>query len=178
MNKYYPTKKIDSAWLVEVCSDKTIGGIKNIIGITVDYSNEKLFYSIFDDCFFRVLPSKEELDKNYESYYSKIYVEVYDKDNQYMKSTATQLYEGVQKDFLTKEEITANIKFIAGYFSDLDYELEMSTQVDYENPSTIDENIITSEPEYRMKKKRPITYDKGHIYGPKSELLLKKNTNI
>lgn len=46
MNKYYPTKKINSAWLVETDSDRSIGGIKNVIGIIVEHNNERLFYSI------------------------------------------------------------------------------------------------------------------------------------
>lgn len=159
MNKYYPTKQINSAWLMEID-----GGIKNIIGIIVKHKNENLFYSILDDCFFRMLSSYEERANNREKYLDKIFVEIY--DNHYMTPTWKKLYEETKKDFLTKEEIIANKNLIPGYYSDFDYELEMDTKVDYTNFSTIDENIINSVAEYRKKRKRPITYDETHIYGP------------
>lgn len=162
MNKYYPTKQINSAWLMEID-----GGIKNIIGIAVKHNNEDLFYSILDDCFFRILPPKEELANNKAKYLGKIFVAIYcDENNHYMIPTWKKLYEKTKKEFLTKEEIIANHTLICGYYSDFDYELEMDNKVDYTNPSTIDENIINSESEYRAKMGRPITYDEDHIYGP------------
>ena len=56
MNKYYPTKEINCAWLLEMNQNRTMDGIKNIIGIIIEYNNEKLFYSILDDCFFIFFP--------------------------------------------------------------------------------------------------------------------------
>ena len=58
-------------------TDKTLGGIKNIIGITVRHNDTELFYSILDDCFFRLLPSKEERTYNDEIYSNRLFVEVY-----------------------------------------------------------------------------------------------------
>lgn len=60
MSKCYPTKEIDS--------NKSMNGIKNIIGIKVTHKKEILFYSILDDCFFRIIPAYEELANNYENY--------------------------------------------------------------------------------------------------------------
>lgn len=175
MNKEYPTKKIDSAWLVEVCSDRTIGGIKNIIGIVVEHYNEELFYSIFDDCFFRILPfrilpPREELVNDWGKYSNRVFVQVY--GNLFTKTVGLELFEQTQKDFLTIEELIANKNFMSGHYSDLDYGLKIDTKVDYENYLTIDENIIDSELDYREKLKRPITYDEGHIYGPQKKKTL------
>lgn len=173
MNKYYPTQQINSAWLMEIKSDRTMGGIKNIIGIVIKHKNETLFYSILDDCFFRVLPPKEELASIMQKYTDRIYVEIYDdSNNHYMFPTWKKLYEALKKDFFTKEEIIANQHFLPGYYSDFDYELDMDTKVDYENLSTIDENIINSESEYREKMRKPITYDEDHIYGPRKTRIL------
>lgn len=166
MNKYYPTKKINSAWLVETDSYRSMGGIKNIIGIIVEHNNERLFYSILDDCFFRVLPSREEGLDNSSKYYNRVFVEIYADGNSHMSPVGVELYEKLKADFLTKEEIIANKKFIRGYFSDFDYEINIDTKVDFENASTIDENIIDSVSDYKEKLGRPITYDEGHIYGP------------
>ncbi|GEM_PF-4366518 len=164
MNKMYPTKKINSAWLVETDSYRSMGGIKNIIGITVEYNNELLFYSIFDDCFFRILPSKEKLATDWEKYSNQVFVEIY--GIVFNKTVGMELFERIQKEFLTKKEIFVNRDAITGHYSDLDYELIMDTKVDYENYLTIAENIVNSEQDYREKKKRPITYDESHIYGP------------
>ena len=161
MNKYYPTKKINSAWLVETDSDRSIGGIKNVIGIIVEHNNERLFYSILDDCFFKVLPSGEERFD-----FNRVFVEIYTDNNLRMQSVGIQLYEILNTDFLTKEEIVANKEFIRGYFSDFDYEINLDTKVDFENASTIDENVIDSVSDYEAKLERPITYDESHIYGP------------
>lgn len=161
MNKYYPTKKINCAWLVEVDSDRSMGGIKNVIGIIVEHNNERLFYSILDDCFFKVLHSREErLDFN------RVFVEIYNDDNLCIQSVGIQLHERLKTDFLTKEEIVVNKKFIRGYFSDFDYEINLDSKVDFENASTIDENVIDSVSDYEAKLGRPITYDESHIYGP------------
>ena len=166
MNKYYPTKKINSAWLVETDSYRSMGGIKNIIGIIVEHNNERLFYSILDDCFFRVLPSREEGLNNSRKYYNRVFVEIYADGNLHMSHVGVELYEKLKADFLTKEEIIANKKLIRGYFSDFDYEINIDTKVDFENASTIDENIIDSVSDYKEKLGRPITYYEGHIYGP------------
>lgn len=167
MNKYYPTQQIKSAWLAEVCPDRTIGGIKNIIGIIVKHNNQNLFYSILDDCFFRIFPSCKEIANNREKYSNKVFAEIY--DDRIPIGIEIELYiKKPEKDFITKEEIIANKKMILrfGYYSDLDYEPEINTNIDYENPFTIEENIINSEAEYRKKLRKPITYDEDHIYGP------------
>ena len=161
MNKYYPTKKINSAWLVETDSYRTMGGIKNVIGVIVEHNSERLFYSILDDCFFKVLPSREERFDNLNKYSNKVFVEIYR-----MSPVGIQFFERLKKYFLTKEEIIANKRFISGYFSDFDYEINLDTKLDFENVSTIDENIIDSVSDYEAKLERPITYDECHIYGP------------
>lgn len=166
MNKYYPTKKIDSAWLVEIDSYRSMVGIKNIIGIVVEHNSERLFYSILDDCFFKILPSREERLDNSNKYTNRVFVEIYADGNSYMTPLGIQLYERLKTDFLTKEEIIANKKLIMGYFSDFDYEINIDTKVDFENASTIAENVIDSVSDYKAKLVRPITYDESHIYGP------------
>ena len=97
MNKMYPTKKINSAWLVETDSYRSMGGIKNIIGITIEYNNELLFYSIFDDRFFRILPSKEKLATDWEKYSNQVFVEIY--GIVFNKTVGMELFERIQKEF-------------------------------------------------------------------------------
>lgn len=167
MNKYYQTKNIYSAGLLEIQNEAIhICGIKNVMGVIVYHNNEELFYSILDDCFFRILPSREDLIANWKQYNKSLFVELYDRDYTSIKTLGTKLYEKLSKDSLTKEEIIANkeIVFLSGYFSDLDHELKTTTDVNYEDSSTISENIIVSEPHYRKKLGRTITYDPGHIY--------------
>lgn len=166
MNKYYPVKQINSAWLVEVRAGSTIVGIKNIMGIVVKHDNDNLFYSILDDCFFRILFFDEDLTNNMEKYSNRIFAIIASEYKHYMPSIWKKLYEKVKRNFLTKEEIIANKNFITGHYSDFGYELETDTKVDYENFSTIGENTISSEPEYKERMGRPITYDENHIYGP------------
>lgn len=170
MNKYYPTKEINYAWLLEMNQNRTMDGIKNIIGIIIEYNNEKLFYSILDDCFFKTLPSSEERINNFEKYANRIFVEVYHIDNPCISPIGVELYKKLEKDFLSKEEIIANRKLIRGYYSDFDYYTYDDNNVDYNNTSAINENIINSVSEYEQKLGRPITYDENHIYGPKKTL--------
>lgn len=85
-------------------SDNIIIGIKNIIGIVVEYNNENLFYSILDDCFFKIVSFNEKLADNKGKYLNKIFDEVYDGDSQYMTPIWKDLYEKTKKEFLTKKE--------------------------------------------------------------------------
>lgn len=170
MNKVYPTKEITSAWL----TDRMFGGIKNIIGIVVEYDNQKLFYSILDDCFFLATTldffKDYSLDENWMNYSNQLFAQIYSSLSQ---TIGIELFENTQKYFFTKEELIANKSLISGYYSDLDYELNLNTNVDYENYLTINENIIRSEVDYREKKQRPIIYDTMSVYGPKIRKLLK-----
>lgn len=170
MNKYYPTKEINYAWLLEMNQNRTMDGIKNIIGIIIEYNNEKLFYSILDDCFFKTLPSSEERINNFEKYANRIFVEVDDINNPYITPIGVGLYKRLGKEFLTKEEIIANRQFIRGYYSDFGHDIYADNNVDYNNSSAINEKIINSVSEYEQKLGRPITYDENHIYGPKKTL--------
>ena len=168
MNKYYPTKELVGGWLIEA-NTATLGGIKNIIGIIVRYNEKELFYSVFDDCFFRLLPSKEELIDNNEIYSNQLFVEVYTAipDFGYL-TIGDSLYKKTNTDFLTKDDIIKYKSFISGYYADLDYvdKLGTDTKVDYENPSEFDNFIIRTEPEYRAKLGRFITFKEDCIYGP------------
>lgn len=76
------------------------------------------------------------------------------------------MYDKFKNDFLTKGELIASRDVLPGHYSDLDYNLETETSLDYEDESRMSENIISSETEYRKKKGRPITYNPRHIYGP------------
>lgn len=89
-----------------------------------------------------------------------------------MLSTGIKLYEKLEKDFLTKEEVITSKRSIRGYFSDFDYEINLDTKVDFEDVSTIDENVINSVSDYEIKLGRPITYDESHIYGPQKKKTL------
>ena len=171
MNKYYPIKQIKSAWLTEVSSDRSLNGIKNILGIVVTYNSENLFYSILDDCFFRIIPfstfpSKYNSAQEQINYYLKYSDQVFAEINDNNLPVWLILYDKFKKDFLTKEELIASRDILPGHYSDLDYNLETETSLDYKNKSIISENIISSETEYRKKKGRPITYNPRHIYGP------------
>lgn len=169
MNKYYPTKELVGGWLIEANTARTLGGIKNIIGIIVRYNDKELFYSIFDDCFFRLLPSKEELIYNNEIYSNQLFVEVYTAipDFGYL-TIGDNLYKKTNTDFLTKDDIIKYKSFISGHYADLDYvdKLGTDTKVDYENPSEFDNFIIRTEPEYRAKQGRFITFEEDCISGP------------
>ena len=77
MNKYYPTKELVAGWLTEAGTDRRLGGIKNIIGLVVKHNDEEFFYSILDDCFFKILPSKQERISKNDIYTNKLFVEVY-----------------------------------------------------------------------------------------------------
>ena len=166
MNKYYPTKELVGGWLIEANTSRTLGGIKNIIGIIVKYNDEELFYSIFDDCFFRLLPSKEELIYNNDN---QLFVKVYKAIPRFGYLTiGDTLYKETNLDFLTKDDIIKYKSVISGYYSDLDYidKLETDTKVDYENPLEFGNFIISTEPEYRAKQGRFIIFDENCIYGP------------
>ena len=171
MNKLYKTLDIYTAWLVEVNSQhNTLGGIKNIIGIKVTHNGEQLFYSILDDCFFHILPQ----DYSTRDLYRKLFVKIYEylKPPFEYKTFGMKLYRYINKDYITKQEIIEikkNKEWLFGYQSDFSYEaLKTDTTVDYENPLTIEENIIDTVQEYEEKLKRPLSYESDHIYGPQN----------
>ena len=174
MNKYYPTKEIVAGWLTETKGGRTLGGIKNIIGIVMKHNNESLFYSILDDCFFRILPSKEEPICNDDIYSNKLFVEVYDIYQMQRKTLGVWLYERLKKEYITKKDIIGYKSIISGHYSDLDYpdKIELDTKVDYEDNSITDSYIIISEGDYREKLGRLITYDENCIYGPVRKKIL------
>lgn len=162
MSKLYPVKQLYSAWLQEVCPGNSRSGIKNIIGLIVVFDNEEIFYSILDDCFFRLLPSQDELINNREQYSNRIFVEIHGRDTSYMKSLGLELYERLQTEFISKNDIKNNRVFLWGYFSDLDYDLlKTETEVDYEDNSIIKDYIIDTELEYEQRMNRPIMYTDG-----------------
>lgn len=143
MNKLYPVKQLYSANLQDICTGNSRTGIKNVIGLTIFFNGEEYFYSIFDDCYFRLLPTQDEITNNPEKYVNKLFVDVYARNTSYMKSFGIDLYERLQIDVITKLEILENKSVLRGYFSDLDYNaLKTDTDVDYENPSMIFDNII------------------------------------
>ena len=162
MNKLYPLKQLYSANLQKICSGNSRCGLKNVIGLIIFFNGEEYFYSIFDDCFFRLLPTQDEITNNLKKYVNKLFVDVYDRNTSYMKSFGIELYERLQTDVITKLQILENKSVLRGYFSDLDYDaLKTDTDVDYENASMIFDNIIETELEYEQKLDRPIMYTDG-----------------
>ena len=177
-NKLYKTISIYSAWLAESDKDNSLGGIKNIIGIKVKHNGNYLFYSILDDCFFRLLPPNDPTRDMWKELHGRLFVEIYEYIEYYLKTFGMNLYNYIKKDYITKEEIIEIEKsedWLFGYQSDFSYELlKTDNTVDYENPLTIEENIIDTVTEYEEKQKRPITYDESHIYGPNRVKTLNK----
>ncbi len=179
MNKLYKVQDLYTAWLVEALyQSNSLGGIKNIIGIKVIHNGEHLFYSILDDCFFRILSwdSIKDIKKDCGRLFVQIYE--YPKLSSEFKMFGRGLHDYVNKDYITKEDlikIKKNNKWLFGYQSDFSYELlETDSIVDYENSLTIEENIIDTVQEYEEKKRRPITYDNSHIYGSNQVRILNK----
>lgn len=183
MNKLYKALDIYAAWLVEVDSQyNSLGGIKNIIGIKVTHNGEQLFYSILDDCFFHILPQNDPTGDIRKDLHRKLFVQIYEyqKPPYEIKTFGMKLYDYINKDYVTKQEIMEikkNKDWLFGYQSDLSYEsLKTDTTVDYENSLMIDENIIDTVRKYEEKEKRPITYDSTHIYGPNKLKKLNKKS--
>ena len=169
MNKYYPTRELVGGWLAEANTGRTLGGIKNIIGILVRHNDKELFYSILDDCFFRLLPSKKELIYNDEIYSNQLFVEVYTAVHDFGYLTlGERLYKKINAEFINKDDIIKYRSLISGHYADLHYvdKLEADTKVDYEDPSEFDKFIIRTEPEYRAKQGRTITFEENCVYGP------------
>jgi len=169
MNKLYKTLDLYAAWLIEVGSYNSLAGIKNIIGVKVTHNGECLFYSILDNCFFRILPQNDPTKNTCENRQERLFVEIYEyqKPPYELKTLGMDLYRKIKKDSITKKEIIEYKKLLTGYFSDLDCDsLQLETNVDFEDSHTIEENIIDTVQEYEEKLGRPITYDRGHIYGP------------
>lgn len=162
MNKLYPVKKLYSANLQKVCSDNSREGLKNIIGLIISYNGEEYFYSILDDCIFKLLPKLDEISNNYEKYSNKLFVDVYARNTSYMKSFGIELYDRLQTDFITKKQLIKSKSILIGYFSDLDYDdLKTDTNLDYENITIITDYLIETELEYEQKLDRPIMYTDG-----------------
>ena len=164
MDKYYNTKEIRSGWLFDVSvNGRSYGGIKNVIGIIVNHNNEKLFYSIFDDCYFRIAEIHKSID-HLLNCDNEIFVNVYDANA--MMPVGLSLYEKIRKDKITKEELVGYKDYITGYYSDLDYN-NINNVTDNENRDLIDEYTITTIEEYMEKLNRFITYNQSHINGPR-----------
>lgn len=179
MNNVYKTMDLYTAWLFEVNSQcNRLDGIKNIMGIKIIHNNEYLFYSILDDCFFRVFPLDNSTSTIGKDFHGRLFVQIYN-DQKPLWNFGTELYNYINKDYITKKEIIEikkNNKWLFGYQSDFDYKLlKTDTTVDYENPFAIEENTTDTVKIYEEKKKRLITYDNNHIYGPKQiKKLIKK----
>lgn len=101
------------------------------LGIVVQYNNERLFYSILDDCFFRILSSSEEHVNDLDKYANRIFTRIYADGNSHIMPIGIELHKRLKTDFLTKEEIITNKKLITGYYSDFNYKLSIDTNVDY-----------------------------------------------
>lgn len=162
MNKLYPVKKLYSGNLQKICSDNSRLGLKNIIGLIIFFNGEEYFYSILDDCVFKLLPTPDEISNNYGKYSNKLFVDIYARNTSYMKSFGIKLYDRLQTDFITKQQLIENKSILTGYFSDLDYDdITTDTDLDYENISMVMECIIETELEYEQKLDRPIMYTDG-----------------
>lgn len=165
MNKVYSTRDIIGGNLQEMFDNRGRCGIKNAIGLIAYYNDEKLFYSILDDCFFRILPEFNPRTDNYKGLSGHLFVELYEYQAPpyEIKTFGMQLYDFLKKDSVTKEEIIKNKgNYLWGYYSDLDYDLlKTETDVDYEDNSIIKDYIMDTELEYEQKLNRPIMYTDG-----------------
>lgn len=175
MNKLFPTKQITSAWLAEITPERTISGIKNIIGIKLKYNEKEIFYSIFDECFFKIMPPSQNESDFFEKNANKVFVSPHFENNLGLNPLGMNLFEKLKKDFITKEELLANKKNLMGYYSDLDYEQSIDNRINYEEESTIKENIITSVDEYSEKLSKTITLNPNQLYGPSKKKVLNNN---
>ena len=174
MNKQYKTLNLYAAWLVEVDPqlNRNMGGIKNIIGVKTTYNGENLFFSLLDDCFFRVFPQNVSIKDMCKGLQRQLFVQIYEyrKPPYEFKTFGMELYDYTKKDYITKQEIIELKKdeeFLFGYQSDFSYKsLSTDTIVDYENSQTIKENIIDTVEEFEEKRQRPLSYENNCIYGP------------
>ena len=153
MNKYYPTKELVAGLLTEINSSITLKGIKNVIGIVVKNNEEELFYSILDDCFFRILPTENEIINNKEYQQNRLFVEPYDQDITHIQSIGKEMIKKTNITFISKSEIIKFSPYLGCYISDFDYKdnIETNTKVDYEKPLEYDSYIIDSIQEYEDK---------------------------
>ena len=168
MNRIYRTSDLYSANLLEIDSYDGYGGIKNIIGIKVEYRGKNLFYSILDDCFFRILPQYDS-EIGWRGFEGRLFVNIfeYQEPPVEIKTLGMDLHEKIKKEYITKTELISSKNLLRGYFSDLDYDLPRSEiDIDFENFKTVEENIIDTVQQYEEKLERPITYESDHIYGP------------
>ena len=125
------------------------------------HDNERLLFSIFDDCFFRVAPLVEQSLESAGVKAGHIYAMVYHPSAEGMK-----LYNITKRENLTKDEIFALKQHIFGHYNDLDYDVSMDSDVNYLIPEAIKGNIIDTVADYVTIKGRPITFNTTHIYGP------------
>lgn len=168
MNRIYKTSDLYSANLLSIDSYNSYGGIKNIIGIKVEYKEENLFYSILDDCFFRIFP-QYDFENGWRDFEGRLFVNIFEYQEQPMefKTIGMDLQKKIQKESITKPELIASKKLLRGYFSDLDYDLpESEIDIDFKNVKAVEENVINTVQQYEERLERPITYDSDHIYGP------------
>ena len=176
MNKLYRTLDLYAAWLVEVTPESR-GGIKNIIGLKVQHKGENLFYSLLDDCFFRVFPSNDIYKYEHKGTQGCLLVEIYEYQAPpyELKTFGMELYNYIKKDYITKQELIEIKKdkdWLFGYQSDFSYKLlKTDTNVDYEDSLLIDDYIIDTVEEYEEKIKRPLSYEDDCIYGPSARKL-------
>ena len=111
--------------------------------------------------------TKEELIYNNSIYQNQLFVEVYTEIHGLGYLTlGDNLYKKINTEFITKNDIIKYKPFIPGYYADLDYadKLDLDTKIDYEDDIDFDKHIISSEPEYREKQGRFITYEEDCIY--------------
>ena len=170
MNNYC-IDDISLAQLIVVNKDGGHAGFKNIIGIQV-FVNEKIyFYSILDDCFFRgtIFMSGEILNQD------EIYANIYDKDFGKRNIKRNLVRNGIDKQYITKEEIiSGGFDLLSAYLSDLEYpEIKTTTDVDYTDLSKLEENLIISELQYEEVLDRPIMYTDGTFTPSNKKRLLK-----
>lgn len=177
MNKLYPTKEIYSGWLYSLSYTdeiESICGNKNIFGMCVVHKGRKLFYSILDDCFFEIKSYRSNF--SHEMYVQRyLFVELYDRIPNYEPEIlGEKIFNQIDKEFVTKDELIELKEKLYGYFSDLDYDdIKRTTDVDYKDFSSIENNIIKTEYEYEQKFNRPIIYTDG-IYEPSNKKRLIK----
>lgn len=174
MNKLYRTLDLYAAWLVEVDSYNSYGGIKNIIGIKLEYNGENLFYSILDNCIFRVLPQYDPTKNVLESFLGQVFVEIYEYQAPplELKTIGMNLYEKIKKDYITRDELIMYKNYLFGHYSDLDYDLPRSEiDIDFKDSKAIEENIVDTVQQYEEHLGRTITFDINHIHGPNKKLL-------
>lgn len=149
----FAMEKLILAQLMESYEYGTFWGIKNMIGVIVEFSNKKYFYSIFDDCFFNIGPLESSNWKVNELF-------AYPLDKKYGKELKESWKDdGINIDLISKEELIDSKTMLTGYFSDLDYEdLKRTTDVEDLNFAFLNKYLIRTEIEYEEILDRPVSY--------------------